>query len=536
MRLKIFLIFIFAGIISAQETKTDQGIELPDFVITGIQSVTIPTVDKPEPEVISALSNEFFTPVHSPEDFNIVNLSAPTDHNLSLPAEDKNLFNGEVKFGVGAYTLPVGHFIYSKTFDNAFIYSKIWGLNETEFVNNAGYNVSGGKANADFFVNNGSSFLPGAKISFGGKYFRENYNFYGSVNPNRERETENGLLEASINKVNSPVFDFGAGAKVNYFDIARNDFNERVFSLNGFGEYKMTFNSVFGKIEYISQSIKNNFLLDEETDYLELEGGVKFKPMNSLNFMFGANISKQGNNSFFTPVASIKTKINSYLSFLGEFSPSGEFLTTRQLVNQNMFFSVEDDRNIFIKHKSKLKLALQYQYDKYYEISAGVAYQKSRNYPYFSDEGNLFDAQYGIFNLEKLEEVKKYSVFLDLLFHLGPLGQLYGEAELQDFTNRFDKQIPYHPEIKASAAYGYSFPNGLNFKSELEYNSKVFTTLDNDEQLPSFVELSVSLGYNIFDNLILTLDLQNILGRKNYFLRYYESKPFDIIAGIEYKF
>ena len=537
MRLKLFFILIFAGVISAQETRTDQGIELPDFVITGVQSVSIPTVDKPEPDIISTLSNEFFTPVHSPEEFNIVDLSAPLDMKLDLPTEAENLFNGEIKFGVGAYTLPVGHFIYNKSFPNVFLYSKIWGLNETEFVNNAGYNVSGGLINSDFFLSNQSTILPGAKISVGAKYYRDNYNFYGSVRPEIKRETENTLLEASLEKLNSPILDFGAGVKLNYFDLLHNDFSEKVLTLNGFGEYKMPFNSVFAKAKYISQSVKNDIFISEEENYFELEGGVKFKPMRSLNFMFGANISKNGDNSYFTPIASIKTKINDYLTFIGDFSPSGEFITARQLVDRNRFFIPDDQRNVFIKHKSDLKLALQYQYDKYYEISAGIGYRKSRNYPYFTDGLDLFSGQnYGLYQMAFLEEVKRYSAFVDALFHLGPFGQLYGEAELQDITDRFDNQIPYHPEITASAAYGYNFANGLNVKSELEYNSEVYTSLENSEKLPQSIDLSVSLGYNIYDNLMLTLDLQNILGRKNYFLRYYESKPFDIIAGVEYKF
>ena len=57
---KLFLFIIIGSVIIAQDQNKGQDIELPDFVITGIQSVDIPTMAKRKIDLIPVLSNEFF--------------------------------------------------------------------------------------------------------------------------------------------------------------------------------------------------------------------------------------------------------------------------------------------------------------------------------------------------------------------------------------------------------------------------------------------------------------------------------------------
>ena len=59
MKLKLIIsACLIPFIIFGQENNTGQSIELPDFVITGVQTVSIPTAQKQKPQLISMLSKE----------------------------------------------------------------------------------------------------------------------------------------------------------------------------------------------------------------------------------------------------------------------------------------------------------------------------------------------------------------------------------------------------------------------------------------------------------------------------------------------
>lgn len=57
----------------------------------------------------------------------------------------------------------------------------------------------------------------------------------------------------------------------------------------------------------------------------------------------------------------------------------------------------------------------------------------------------------------------------------------------------------------------------------------------NTDKLPAAHNISVALSYKLQDNLLIKLDLQNISNNRNYYFKGYLEKPFDIVAGVEYR-
>ena len=58
MRKIILIFFLSFTIVFAQEENQSQSIELPDFVITGNEKITIPKVQKSHPDLIPLLSKD----------------------------------------------------------------------------------------------------------------------------------------------------------------------------------------------------------------------------------------------------------------------------------------------------------------------------------------------------------------------------------------------------------------------------------------------------------------------------------------------
>ncbi|MGE5411106.1 MAG: hypothetical protein ACM3MI_09130, partial [Clostridiales bacterium] len=147
MMKKLFFILALPALLFAQEHNNNQNqpqnqpkVELPEFVITGVRPVSLPTVSKQKAEVVSTLSREFFLLGFSPEELSIAELSNPVRKEITF-STDTSKYNGRIIFGAGAYTLPMGELSYGKSFDNGVFNGKLWGSNvRSYYKDNSGYN------------------------------------------------------------------------------------------------------------------------------------------------------------------------------------------------------------------------------------------------------------------------------------------------------------------------------------------------------------------------------------------------------------
>ena len=528
---RLFLIIFTAGVLlnSAIYDISGQSIELPDFVITGIQSVDLPILKKTRPDFIPTLSKEFFTPVYLPEDFSILNFSNPIKKKLDIYHET-DYYNGSLKLGGGFYSLPVGEFFFNKNFNYVLFKSEIWGSNEKAYIPNAGYNVSGASAGLDFYFSNRSPFLPGLRISLNSKYFRDEYKFFGSATPTFKRETHNGYASIALLNNFSKRFNYGVDLSGRLFKLTENKLEEKLYSGKTFYELKF---SKFGfRVEGFldRQELKNKLSAGNNYNYYGGKAEFKLKPVNNMNVKFGMNYAREDTNIFFSPFVSVNAKIDEDIYLFGEYSPRSEFKTIHDFIRENKYYNLGIRENVFVEYVSDVKIAVKYEYNKYFEINGGFNYARMNNFIYFDDISKK-----GAFDLRLADGVKKVSVFLNLLFHLGPAGSFYGDLILQDVRNEDQNVVPYIPAVDLNIVYSYYFDFGLGVKTKLNYNSDSYTTQDNSATLPQYVNAALKFEYELLKDFCLTLSLENIIDRKNFSLRNYQEKPFDIIGGIDYR-
>jgi len=117
--MKNFLIFIFMFALTSKVFGQDDkgknpNVELPDFVITGNDVVTLQKGKKIDPDVIPILNEQFLKPGYSPEDLALSELSDPIRNQFSL-TDSLNYFTGKLEAGAGIYTLPQMNFSLSNT-------------------------------------------------------------------------------------------------------------------------------------------------------------------------------------------------------------------------------------------------------------------------------------------------------------------------------------------------------------------------------------------------------------------------------------
>jgi hypothetical protein len=528
MKKSIVIYFIiFSTALFAQNER--QGIELPDFVITGRQSVNIPTVTKSKPEFIPTLSQEFFTPTYTPEELPLM-ISSNTLTLLPLIKAETDHYRSYLKVQMGKYSFPVGELNINQTLENYILSAKVWGSNVKEYVPYSGYNTSGISMTNEFFMSTRSAFLPGTVFKISAEYSRDSYKFFGALDPAFARETNHGSGLVSISSKLNKWINYGGLVSGNVLSVSENDFREVFLNANAFFDFKWNnFNFGFNG-NYQIQSLTNNLNSDDSYSFYSGEGYVKLIPTRELLFTAGISYSASGSNSQFTPFGSLEYKLTNNLSVALEYKPKVKFATVKDFLKKNLYYNFGTIDNVFEKYIGNIEGMIKYEYDKYMTIALSCGYSTIDNYFYYDDAANQ-----GKYDLVVLPEAKILFSKLNFYYYTNIYGYFIGEVLVKNPKDQSDKIIPYEPQLSTTITYGYDFDFNLGFKARYGMMYNIYTDLNNIEKLTDYHDLSLAVSYELLSGLKLTVDFQNILNRSNFVWKQYQGKPFDILAGIEYR-
>ncbi len=526
---KILLIILFTvSFILAQEKTETQSIELPDFVITGKENISIPKMRKSMPDLIPLLSNDFFTPPPPSKEEATINIPKLENETINLGSYHQ-LTNAIIKLGLGLHTWPKGEFYYNNWSDNLTYKAHLFGLNETEYVKNAGVNTAGISLGSGYYINNQSDFLPGLEISLDGKYYYESYNFFGSSNPSLNRKTNNGNANLLFNYVTNPYFNFGLQFSDLFYEQKDDDAGENVFGTKVYLKFKLINFDLRIDGNYQNQIITGTKFNVGNQYYYNTSATLGINLFNFFHIRGGIYFAESEGNTFFSPIGFGSFKLNKNVSVFGEFSPSTEFLTFYNFKEFNKYYELNDFVNLFVENKFNIKAGIKYEYEKYFEISGGLGYLNSDNNFYFDDKINN-----GFFRIYK-DDIENSYVFVNLLFRKGPFGEFYATGKIQNIIGSNGKNIPYQSTVLTNVNYSYNWRSGFGIHLGLDYYNKSYADYENSITIPSMVDLSASFYYEFFENLKLTLKFENLLNDEYYYFRNYKAKPLDLIFGAEFR-
>lgn len=529
MRQKILILFILSLYVGFAQQK-NPNVELPDFVITGKDVAAVKGAQKIAPEFISTISEQFFKPVYSPEELEVKDLSSPIKNELNT-LDSLNYQSGDLEFGAGIYNLPAVSLSYLFPINNLFVEAGLRGKNHRAHVENSERYLIDGGINVLYTTDNNSEVLPGTQFKLCGDYGSESYKFYApQVTPLR-RTLNEGNFSFGISNQMSRYFNFDLRINDNLSSINEENYNENVLGLNGYAKAFFSIFNVGIQTEYKKQSLTidkpaNAIPNSNVNDFISLRptGGMNIS--GALKVSGGISYSKSGGNTFTAPYAALALKINNFFSVFGEFSPHAELITSNELLKSNRYYNPQNFYNFFYRKKNFLTAAIKYEYEKYYQINAGVRYFTSSDYPFLQDSSG------GKFFLTT-SDATSFTIFTDLLFHMGPFGFFYGNVELSDTKNNTGRFIPYNPRVKTSLQYGYDFDFGLKTEASLEYAAGNYFNLSNTNKTEYF-DLGLKFSYKIVSDFYFTVKLSNLLGDNIYYWNGYKEPPLDLVAGFRY--
>ena len=531
MRKKIILyvILIFSSVsILAQEKNTGQAIELPDFVITGIQSVTVPILDKKKSAFIHIISPEFLQPNYDTEEFSLLDNSNPIKQEMEIKSLLEN-YNGLLQIGAGTQTLPIGRLSFGINKKDILFNSHLFGINTGNYVPYSSYNASGAEIKLNYFVNHNAGIFKGLSIGLEGDFLRDKYNFYGSNNPLRLRENENYNGKFFISSKLNKNYNYGLNFGSNITNLKTDGIYENLLNAQGYFEYKFSTISLGTKGEYKIQKINANLNGYGRADFFE--GSVYLRLSNSKIFdlKLGAQYSQLDTNSLFSPIAVLSIFVEEGVAMFISYEGKADLITYNKFKSENLYFE-NDYTNIYQQQYSNMKVIIKYDFSDIFELNAGFYSSSFDNYHYYEDVNG--DNK---FNIQLMNEVEETGGFINLTINAKEYGELFANVEFQSVTDSANFKIPYKPLFIGDLSYGYSFNFGLYTKVKLNYSHLSYTNLANTKQLPDYINFSMLFKYSLFKSFALTCSLENILNRDDYLLKNYLEKPQDIIVGIEYK-
>jgi hypothetical protein len=511
---------------SQENKKQTSGVELPDFVITGNEKVSVENAKKPEPDFVSTLSEEFLKPVFSSEQLEIKEFVNPIKENISLK-DSVHFVKGRFNAGIGLYNLPTVGFLYTNPFSGGIFEGYASALNRRAFVSNSDRNKLNGGVNLSLFSSNDASFLPGTELKLHGNIDLNSYKFYAAPDPTTRRSFTQVDVSVKADNFLNDYFVFAAQASNEYSGLKNENYRENLFSFQGYAKLRLENIYVSSDVLIKKQFLNNDSLSGLSYGFFGITPKIGLLISDAVKFEFGINYANSLSQSYFTPYVSIALKLDNSLSLFGEYSPHSELITSSWFLKKNPWFNTGSFVNALVNYDGSFKFAIKYEYEKYYQINAGVKITSSSALPYFTDSSvpGRFDVAF--------QDASIFNGFADILFYTGPNGYLYGSADLTVSSDTLKLRIPYIPWSCASLAYGYRFTKlKLDTEVKMNYTSNVFTDLMNLSKLNSNIDLGLKFSYQYRPKFFITLELSNLLFHQNYTWRGYKEIPFNITAGL----
>ncbi|MBT8383104.1 MAG: hypothetical protein KJO59_12185 [Ignavibacteria bacterium] len=524
----IYFLLILSSTAFSQEDK-NPNVELPNFVITGKDVIVVRRVEKIPADIVSIISEEYLKPTIKPEQLEVLNISNPVERDLSI-LDSAHYHRGFISVESGSYKLPASQINYTFPFERGMLRGRINQLNQLAYVNNSERQSIFGALNFNYLLPTNGMFLPGTKFTLGGKHQRNGFKFFGSTNPDLKRTLNIGTVNAGIQNLfmKQFIFEINFAGDFTYLDDAA--FTESLFSTNAFARFQAENFGLGVKGDFQNQFLKTDSLKDVSANFVFVRPTVSLELFDKVKTEFGFSFYNSEGNKLTSLFAAAGIEIAENFVLLGEYSPQAEFITAGKLMRDNFYYSQQTVNNIFLKKKNKIKAVVKYEYDKYYQIDGGIRYYKAENLPYFINPN-----QSGYFKAATTNATK-LNLFLNLIYHLGPYGIFYASFDYIKIEDSNNKQIPYYPNLKATATYGYDFKNGLSADLSVNYFSDMYADLQNAEKLKSFFNLEFELTYMLKEQFLLTLTVENILNSKRFLWQGYQEKPFDVSIGFNFFF
>ena len=498
-------------------------IDLPEFVITGNEAITLPEFRKSLIDDSPSLGG-LGMPGPGKRESTRVDLRNAGKDQLGFGDVGDGM-NGKVMAGYGSYRSPFLDGWFGKSFGGS------------DFLFKAGYASSDGYIpNTDFrrgylsmsggtYISEESSVLAGARVGAGLGFQGNSYRLYGTSAPTTKRTVNRSSVDLSANSSYGEIFTYKSGLFLRTASV--NDFNktsETALGAELSGNWDFDGLALRGDVAlwtdfYDAPSAVNN-------PYLTQFGlSVRKQLMNDFDVMAGggAYIGRGSNSDRVGkvyPKLLVSWFITDRVSAFANYTPHIQRGSLSNLVEESPYVINDADvRNTDVY----TDLALGTELHLATSVTARMVfgYKQMRNNAMYADPlgTGMWIPQY--FGSTRVRSVEG-ELFVDVTRydHLGATAAVRGSR-----NSITGQPVPYLPLAQFSALYEHRFPFGLTLGTAFRIVGKQYTDLIGSQKLPAFTLLDFKAEYEIVRQLRLAFMLNNILDQQQVRWKGYRGIP-----------
>ena len=322
--------------------------------------------------------------------------------------------------------MPSARLFYAAPFTGGIFSTSVKALNQRAHEKGSNRYELGGDIEGKFFSDTDASFLPGSQYRLKGDFNTSSYKFYGSFyNPEEQRSVNNVSGLFSFSNFVSKYFQSAVEINTALTSVPKEEFKQNEFNTNIFGKMVLENFTLTGNLGYKNSTLSDSAFNGIKTSYFSLLPRVGLDLTELFKLEVGFSFSNSASESYFNPYASLGLKLDRNFTIYAEYFPHAEFMGASSFLRKNPYLDLSLSRDLYIKYSTDISVGLKYEREKYFQINGGVSLKGSGNYPYFYSVPSIDSYKFAVFTTD----TRMLTGFVDLLYHAGPFGYLYGKGE-----------------------------------------------------------------------------------------------------------
>lgn len=512
MKTSILLLLAITISLTAQEqqSETPEPLELPNFIITGVEQLNVQSGIKQIPRVKTTLTPNLLDSLNSMEKQQFQYLQ-PVD--LKYEAINQNYKRGFLRGDFGSFaTLDLeGGYGFNK--GGYELYGTGGFTNSNGWEADAEYTKADLKLSSDYIA-------PEKYYIFGGSRTRtmldfdyNSFNLYG-VNDISEQNIsqawarESAKLGLSVDVEGSfEGFTYNTGAGYNTLQLMSNNtnaFDNQLFAYIG------------AQNLWRNYKVKGNLSLDfhdvrgSGMQFIQLDGAAEYlNDKISLNAMAGLQIANNymdNNRGGLLLGGEFEYRISKDLTFntKARTGLNNNTMVDQFRINPYINYSAVID---FPYERINLQTAINYHPLESFSFMASGALKNYSRYPIFEgDTSGLghFDLLY--------EDATIFTIRAETFWNISDINFITALVEYNSSVMEFeDNELPYLPALKASFDYNQKFYDKFGIEIGFDYIGMRYADRLNDRELDAYLDLTTNLDYSVNNKFNIYILLGNLL-------------------------
>jgi len=508
------------------------SIELPEFLITGKETIDLPEFKKSAPDdKVRAVGTDNRNSGNREAERVTLGASRKEQVNLSSPTGGQN---GRVEAGYGSYTTPYFLGWFGRANANGDFLLRAGYESSSGHIKNSDYRRGSGLIRGGIQLSDDFAIAPGGDARGSIEFVADSYRPYGSNRPARQRTLNTFSTGISLSSDPGEAFHYNTGLYVKGSSLSDSlkatqtqlgvEFNVQQYQR----ELRLLGSAAIWLGSFSSP-------LPHETPYFaQVRIGAQYNFSSAMDIAGGASLygfrgSDTKNIGRVLPDLTLRIRPASGLSLVAAFQPRVENTSLKELVSSNPYLRVDAQ----IRQTQVLQsYLLGGGIDISSNVRASFAFRSEnvQDHPIPSDS-----AQEGLWGVAYFGTSTTRSIDGELSLRVSDADYLGVSVSVRDSKNsETGKVLPYYPSVVISAVYSYVLPFDLKCSVTGEFLSGQYADVENRRLLKSIPVLGFSAEYSIVKGLSALLSFKNITNSNQIRFEGYKGRPFTASLGAAY--